>query len=103
LFEEVKTQSYLLSMIGPKGEPGAATVHLPSIHGGEKHLAPKLQEKTPKNIHEEFEQLNSQYESEKVGADKLRDLQKLNMNNYITKEQEYREKIEEYTKKIKPM
>jgi hypothetical protein len=97
LYEKNKEQSYLLKT-APKTDP----LHLPPIPGAEDHRhKPPTQPKTPFFIFNEYDQLYKDYETELKKSTDLKAEKQTKLKKYIVKEQEYRERIEEYTKKIR--
>ena len=98
LYDKNKEQSYLLKTAA-KPDPA---LHLPPIPGAEdpRHKAPG-QPKTPYYIYSEYDQLYKDYECELKKSAELKAEKQTKLKKYIVKEQEYRERIEEYTKKIR--
>ena len=100
LYEKNKDMSYLLK-VSLKQETG---VHLPPINGHDQEAkGGKTQNtiKTPFFIANEYEQLYKEYELEQKRRNDLISEKQTKLKKYIVKEQEYRERIEEYTKKIR--
>ena len=98
LYEKNKEQSYLLK-ISTKPD---ASLHLPPISGPDDSKNKSTnQPKTPFFIFNEYDQLYKDYESELKKSNELKAEKQTKLKKYIVKEQEYRERIEEYTKKIR--
>jgi hypothetical protein len=98
LYDKNKEQSYLLKTATKPD----TSLHLPPIPGAEdpKHKAAS-QPKTPYYIFNEYDQLYKDYEAELKKSAELKSEKQTKLKKYIVKEQEYRERIEEYTKKIR--
>lgn len=106
-FDKNKDQSFLLKEAikgsTQQGQPDGKGGFLPPI-GGNSLAAPArayVPDKTPKFIQEEYENLHREFEAENKRNEDLKKEKNAKLKKYIFKEQEYREKIEEYTKKIK--
>lgn len=102
LFDSNKQQSFLLSTAA---NPDSG-ISLPPLPAYQSLVQPKenpksLSEKTPLAIQLEYEHLLSEFEKENKLKEKLSDEKQQKLKIYIHKEQEYRERIEEYSKKIK--
>lgn len=102
LFEANKQQSFLLSTAA---NPDSG-ISLPPLPAYQSLLQPKenpktASEKTPLAIQHEYETLLSEFEKENKLKEKLTDDKQLKLKTYIQKEQEYRERIEDYSKRIK--
>lgn len=97
LFEKVKDQSYLLKHATNK----ECSYQLPPIPGQPVEKV-GVNDKTPKYVLDEYEELHKEFEEELKLSASLKQQKQNRLKNYILKEQEYREKIEEYSKKIKP-
>lgn len=99
LYEPAKAQSFLLSAAS-NPETG---LHLPPLPGLTPHpnSTTKHAEKTPSAIQQELETLQKDYEKELQSRDSLNSEKQEKLKSYIRKEQDYRERIEEYSRCIK--
>ena len=102
LYENAKAQSFLLTTAG-NPDSGLKLPALPQFQGlmPQTCLSSKMSEMTPLVIQQELESLQKEFENENVKRQKLTEAKQTKLKDYIHKEQEYRERIEEYNKKIK--
>lgn len=102
LYDPIKGQSFLLTTASTLD----SSVHLPPLPGYQsisllQNSPNKPSEKTPAAIQKELEALQKEYEKELAMRDNLNSEKQDKLKSYIRKEQEYRERIEEYSRCIK--
>lgn len=102
LFDANKQQSFLLSTAA-NPDSGISLPPLPAYQSlvPVKENPRSIAEKTPLAIQIEYETLQADFEKETKLKQKLTEEKDQKLRTYIHKEQEYRERIEEYSKKIK--